>query len=583
VARVTLAMLLVSAGAAALFLSLPSRAANPDGLRVFPGLHRVVPDSAGAPDFVPADWSAGYQPDRYFRANVQKHFLFPLHAFAGFHLARAFGWSGSGLKPVQALNVFSAALAVGLFALLVWLLFGSRPEESKHQRASIKEQRPRPAFEHCSLLSVLCSVLVPSLGLACSAAFSSMATNIAEVVPALPWLLLSLVLLAKQDEPDRRTVLIAGLLLGISAGFYLVSAAIGLALAGWLVVRRRPSSGLVLAGTMAVVMLTIYLGVLLAAGYRTLPQLTHALFFMPEQGTYGGFKLTNLATVWLGFAGSVFPALPEDFGGLRSLLAAGSSGYRFFLLVVVLPLMLLLSVTLLLALVRSRSAMASSARRLVGLGCSVFLGALAASLVWDPYHPKFWVFSNIGLWLMIAGYLAHLRAARRQGLISARVTPAEVLVALGLFSIVSMNLARRVIDAGPNPHEDAAHEVARRVNAEPGSLVLGGWEIEFDYLALLVPEENQLSLPDVILEQQRNPERFRSIVDHAFESTRARDGRVLVLNQFNRTPEELLAFYARRLKFPEFADWLEFLRPSARPVWQDSPGTSVLYELQTPQ
>jgi hypothetical protein len=317
-----------------------------------------------------------------------------------------------------------------------------------------------------------------------------------------------------------------------------------------------------------------------------LPQLAHALFFMPEQGTYGGFKVTNLVAVWFGFAGSVFPALPDNFGGLRSMLAAGSSGYRFYFLVVVLPLVLLLSIALFTALVRVRTALAAPARRIVALGLTVFLGALAASLVWDPYHPKFWAFSNIGLWLMIAGFLAHLRASRRQGLTTARVTPAEVLVTLGLFCAVSMNLARRVFESGPNQHETAARTVARMVNAEPGSLVLGGWEDEFNYLSLLVPETNLLSLPDVILEQNRNPKRFRLEVDCAIDSTRAGNGRVFVLNQFNRTPDELRAFYARRLKFPEFADWLESLRPFAQPVWQDSATASVLYQLaglQSPQ
>jgi hypothetical protein len=307
---------------------------------------------------------------------------------------------------------------------------------------------------------------------------------------------------------------------------------------------------------------------------------------MPEQGTYGGFKLTNLVAVWLGFAGSAFPALPDNFGGLRSLLAAGSSGYRLYALIVVLPLVLLLTIALFAALVRSRHSLSGPARRLVALGLAVFLAALAASLTWDPYHPKLWTYSNVGLWLMIAGYLAHLRAARRQGLTTARVAPAEILVALGLFSIVSMNVARRVFESGPNPHEATARTIARRVNAIPGSLVLGGWEYGFDYLTLLVPEANQLSLPDLILEQRRDPDRVRVALNRALDMTWAHYGQILVLNQFNRTPAELDAFYARRLKFPAFADWLENWRLHARPVWRDSATGNVLYSLpwlQAPQ
>jgi MFS family permease len=532
------------------YLSLPSRRYNPDGLRVFPGLHQVVADSTGEVTFVPLSWATGYQAPHYFRANVQKHFLFPLYAFAGYRVARWFGWSGSGLRPLQILNALAAGVAIGLFGLLAWQLLAGR------------------------LL-----VLVLSLGLACSVAFSSMATNIAEVVPALPGLMLSLVILARRDETDPRTALLAGLLLGVSAGFYLVTGAVGLALAAWLALRRRPGCGLLLFGTMAAVVLASYLGVLVAAGYRTMPQLAHALFFMPEQGTYGGLKATNLVTVWLGFANSVFPVLPDDFSGLRGLLSTGGSGWRFYSRVVVLPLVTVLSVGLFAALVRSRRRLTGPARRLVGLGLAVFLGPLGASLVWDPYHPKFWVFSNVGLWLMTAGYLAHIRSARRTGLVAARVLPAEILLALGLFTVVSINLARRITEAGPNPHEAASRAIARQVNTRPGSIVLGGWEFEFDYLVLLVPEPNQLCLPDAILEQRRDPSRVRNLLGLALGTTRAQGGKVLVLNQFNRTPAELNAFYARRLQFPAFPEWLEIRRSSAEPIWRDSLTGSVLYAL----
>jgi len=532
------------------YLSLPSRRYNPDGLRVFFGLHEVKADSAGEVTFVPLGWATGYQAPHYFRANVQKHFLFPLYAFAGYRIARWFGWSGSGLRPLQIMNAMAAALAIGLFGLLGWQLLAGR------------------------LL-----VLVLSLGLACSAAFGAMVANIAEVVPALPGLMLGLVVLARRDEPDLRAALLAGLLLGVSAGFYLVTGAIGLTLAVWLALRRRPWSGLLMFGTLAGVVLVIYLGVLLAAGCRSLPQLAHALFFMPEQGTYGGLKATNLVTVWLGFANSVFPVLPDDFSGLRGLFGAGGSGWRFYSRVVILPLVIVLSVGLFAALVRARRQITGPARRRVGLGLAVFLGALGASLVWDPYHPKFWVFSNVGLWLMTAGYVAHIRTARRAGKVATRVLPAEILLALGLFTVVSINLARRIIDAGPNPHETASRAIARQVNARPGSIVLGGWEYEFDYLALLVPESNQLCLPDAILEQRRDPSRVRNLLGVALDTTRTQGGQVLVLNQFNRTPDELRAFYARRLKFPDFPDWLETRRSSAQPIWQDSLTGNVLYAL----
>jgi len=540
--------LLVALIAAGCYLALPSSRHNPDGLRVFPGLRRVTVDTVGAVSFVPDGWSAGYQAPRYERANTQKHFLFPLYGFVGYRIARGFGYRGNGLKPLQVANAISAALAAGLFALLVGLLVGSP-----------------------------WTVLAAGFGLAFSAAFSSMATSIAEVVPALPWLMLALILLATDENLRPGRTACAGFLLGTSAAFYFVSAAVGAAFALYLALRRTPRRALLLAGAMLSTTAAIYVLVLLLAGYHTLPRLGHALFFMPEQGTYGGFKLSNLVSVGLGFAGSLFPVLPDNFGGLRSLLGQASTG-RGLLLAVVTPLVILLAGALFVALFRTRRQLAVNARRIVGLGLVLFAGALVVSLVWDPYHLKLWTYSNIGLWLMIAGYLAHESRTRQTsptGLTFWRPT----FIALVLLCVVPTNLAHRKADAGGNPKWQAAQAVAAIVNAQPGSIVLGGWEDEFDYLALLVPESNQVSLPDVIMELDRDSTRFAGFATRTLSSARDRGGSVFFLNLFNRGPVELEAFYVRRLRFPEFITWLESLRPQAQETWSD-PETGVhLYRL----
>jgi hypothetical protein len=556
-----LVALLVALVAVGCYLALPSSRHNPDGLRVFSGLRQATVDTVGAVSFVPNGWFAGYQFPRYERANVQKHFLFPLYGFVGYRLARGFGYHGNGLRPLQVANAISAALAAGLFALLVGLLVGS------------------PWV-----------VLVAGFGLVFSTAFSSMATSIAEVVPALPWLMLALILLVTGEDLRPGRTACAGLLLGISAAFYFAGAAVGAALAVSLALRRAPRRALLLAGTMAVTVGATYILVLLLAGYHTLPQLGHALFFMPEQGTYGGLKPSNLVSIWLGFAGSIFPVLPDNFGGLRSLLSQSGIGYRYFRSVVVIPLVVLLGFAFFAALFLARSRLGAKARRTVVPGLAIFLGALAVSLVWDPYHLKLWTYSNIGLWLMVAGYLARnataldpprpthecLTGPTRQ---MSRTFWHPALIAVVLLCVLSTNLARRVLDAGVNPKWQAAQAVAGIVNAEPGNVVLGGWEDEFDYLTLLVPESNQVSLPDAVLENGCDSTRFAGYMAGMFAAEQDKAGTVFFLNLFNRSRAELDAFYTRRLRFPEFIAWLDSYRPGSKLVWQDSLTGVALYEL----
>lgn len=592
-----LVALLVFVVAAGVYLALPSSRYNLDGLRAFPGLIQVRVESATSDQqvsYVAKDWRVGYQAPYYSRANVQMHFLFPLYWAADYRLARLFGFEPTGVRGLQAANAIAAALAVGLFALLVGLL----------------TQSPW-------------TVLAAGFGLAFSTAFSSMATNIAEVVPALPWLVLALILLAREDEPRPGRLVWAGVLLGVSAAFYFASAVVGLALAVWLALRRahggelrivnselgkesggntkarrreanRPLSALLLVVMMAVTVGAIYVVVLLLAGYHTLPQLGRALFSISAQGNYGGLKPSNLVSVWLGLAGSVFPVLPDNFGGLRNLLVHRSSSMvHGSSLVVVLPLVVLLACAFGVALFRAlRKPQAASHKpqATLVLGLAVFVPALAVSLVWDPYHPKFWAYSNIGLWLMIAGYLANghetrrrafeLRAlASRSGVAPWAVLMPEILVGLALFCAVSTNLARRVVDAGANPKWQAAQAVAGIVNAGPGNVVLGGWEDEFDYLTLLVPETNQVSLPDRILELGSDSTRFAGYVAGTFATAQAQAGSVFFLNLFNQSPDELRAFYAGRLGFPRVVSWLQSLRPQAQEVWSDSATGVALYRL----
>jgi len=548
------AILLVAAGALALYLSFPSSAPNPDGLRVFPGLHEVRARSDGGLTWQPLAWDAGYLAPNYVRSNVQKHFLYPLHAWLLYRAALLFGHAGSGLRLLQVANAIASALTLVLFGLLVGFVFES-----------------------------VWVAPAATLGLAFSGAFSAMAANIAEVVPALPWLVLGLILVRQCVRPEsqapasRRYAVWAGVLLGVSTAFYLASGLVGLVLALGLFAGRRRSSGIVLLLATALTVLAIEVAVLVLAGYQSPGTLWRQLTHMPEMGTYGGFRLTNLAAVLFGFGGSLLPVLPDNFVGLRQL-AASLAEHDPGLMIRIVALILVWGLALALAagLVRMRS---GPPRRVMLVGLGVFVAALIASLSWGPYHPKLWAYSNVGVWIM-AGSLAEHELSSR-GL---RRTIVLSLLGLALAVSTTANLANLVRQHRPDARWGAARSVARLVlnGSTPGGsnrLVIGGWEPEFDYLTLMVPESSLLFLPDVYLENGASPERFRHVVDERISRVFANGGEVFFMNLFGRDTAEIRRAYVDRLNFPGFSTWLDGLRLLVRPAWHDEGAGVELFEL----
>lgn len=529
-----ISVLIVTIIATILYLNLPSSYYNPDGLRVFPSLHKIMIESDGSKVYQPLPWNKGYEETHYFRANVQKHFLFPIYAYFSYQIARLFHYKDNGLKPLQTANALSAAIAIGLFSLLVAILFKS------------------------GLLTI-----ITGFGLAFSTAFSQMATNIAEVVPALPWLVLGTLILALTNFKFKRWLIIAGVCFGISASFYLVSALIGLVIAVGLFLNRRIGSGLIFILSIILSTLIIYISILLLTGYYDLGKIWHLLTFMPEQGTYGGLKFSNFVTVLLGFANSLFPILPEGFSGLRRLITSSGFEYQAYSFrIIALVLILALAVALFYSLIKARKNLDRKSSTGVFLGLLVFIGALISSLFWDPYHPKLWLYSNFGLWLIIAGFIYHIKDSSR--------IYGKILFVLTLIVLIMTNFWHLIVQNRENPKWHAAKQIDRILTgSESNNLILGGWEAEFCYLNLMVPEENILNLPDLILETGRDSSRFEAQVSQSIDTFQRQAGKVYFLNLFNRPYQDFDRFYVKRLGFPYFITWLETYRNQIKEIWHD--------------
>lgn len=532
---------------------LSSTRYNLDGLRVFSGLQSVIIDSAKTKSYVPLSWNNSYLEPYYSYANVQKHFLFPSYTFVIYKITRLFGYQGNGLRSLQIANAVLAALVIGLFSLLLDLLFGK-----------------------AWLTITVC------IGLIFSTAFSTMATNIAEVVPAIPWLILAITMLTLKDIGQKRNVIIAGIFLGISACFYMVSAVIGVLITIGVLIQHRRRSALIFFGSMSVTILIIYLVVLYLAGHHNISMIWHFLTFMPEQGTYGGLRATNFITVLLGFANSLFPILPEDFTGLKQLIINPETNLQsYYSRIAALLLIGVLAIVFFLSLLKVRRKLEKRSNNIVCFGILIFVGAFITSLFWDPYHPKIWMYSILGLWLMIAGFMNYLYSK------SFHKSLYPKLFICTVFIIMITNLIFLFTQHKENPKWKTAQAIDRIITRSwssdsiySGNLILGEWEAEFGYLTLLLPNNNIITLPDLILKTSRNPSNFENQVNTMIEMFQRHGNKVYFVNLFNQTDTELQRFYIKRLRFPYFLFWLEKYRNRVKAIWNDPKTRTTLYQLE---
>ncbi|MGQ9678002.1 MAG: hypothetical protein ACUVUD_01810 [bacterium] len=501
-----------------MYFLLPSTRYNTDGFRVLSTLHRITIDPPGVTNFSPLNWKTSYQPPYYFRQNVQKHFLFPLYAHTTYNISRLAGLKDSGIKPLQFANALFATLTILLFTLLLAV-----------------QSHPLP------------NIILSTLGLGFSAAFATQATNIAEVIFSTPSLVLTLIFL------EKRKPFIASILLGISAACYLLS----LLLVPFLILfyslhpRRRLFP--LLTVTPGITLL-IYLTLLIAAGNHTLQTITNALFYLPEQGTFGGFKLSNLISTPLGFISSILPVLPENFSGVKNALSLKNPHPVLLIILIAVGILLLAIITYI-----SRKQCPKS------IGIALLLTSILAALIWDPYHQKIWLYGNIGVWL----FLANSRPS------------CPLLIIIVLF-LIPMNLSLLVKNHRPNPKWHSAKKIAQVISFEQNpaekKIVLGNWEPEFDYLSAFLPDSCLLSIPDLILETKRDSLQFQSVLDsiqHNYQT-----GGIYIVNTFNRSREELKRLYINRLKFPYFIGWQKTVRQLTRPLWHDTATGTILYTLQ---
>jgi hypothetical protein len=249
-----------------------------DGLRYLPALRTIT---EGPPaTFQPKPWLEVYR-SHYEPAVVHHHFLFGLTMRTAFALQQALGIYGDATIAIQAVNSLAAAIAGGLFFLLV-------------HRLGVPK-------------GISFAVAV---GVCLSPAYLLAATNVAEVALALRFFVRTLLVLADRDSLEHGAIATA-ILAALAAITYLLAGALVPCIAIAAIISRSPSESTVrklvlFVSVFALIFLGIWVGVLYVSGVHSASNLAIAILKFPEQGTYGQFKLGSLVATPVGLTTHFF-------------------------------------------------------------------------------------------------------------------------------------------------------------------------------------------------------------------------------------------------------------------------------------
>lgn len=504
-----------------------------DGLRHLPALRTIT---EGPPAVLqPKPWLEVYRA-HYDRVVVHHHFLFGLTIRAAFALQRALGISGDAIIAIQAVNAISAAIAGGLFFLLV-LRLGVPKGIS----------------------------LAAMVGLCLSPAYLLAATNVAEAALALPFFLAVLLVLADREFLGHRAVL-AGILVGLATITYLLAGSLVPCIAIAAIVsgshyRSTIKALFLFLSAFSLVFLGIWVVVLVLSGVHSPENLATAILKFPEQGTYGRFKLGSLVATPIGLTQAFFPILPDDFRGLRSLYHQ-TPVVAFFAGIL----------SLITCAFLARAIYLLSKKRMfrnILLLSSVlnFLLVEVVCLWWDPYNSKLQVFALILFWLTVAvGFTGNQSERAHRWFLLLFVTA----VAGGGVRVLRTNI-----------QPSQTNKNAQQLHAIVGEGVLiTGWSSDVAHLWLYSNGDNVIPLPDFALARNLQPNQVEVDLKTIINKATADGTSVYFYGLFDADDTDLTNVYDTRFRLTGFTSYLRGLEQDARPVGRfEQPGGhwTVLY------
>jgi hypothetical protein len=487
--------------------------------------------------FEPKPWLEVYR-NYYERAVVHNHFLFGLFARSGFALSRLISGNSDAVLAIRVENAFAAAIAAALFFLVLM-----RVTESWRMALPL------------------------AFGLCFAPAYIMAATNIAEVGLALPFFVGALYLLNR--DPSIKRVVLLGVIAALAADTYLLAGALvpGIAIAlvdpASKTPFRKATLSLLFLTVFGVCFLGIWLGVLYISGMHRLGALVTAVLHFPQEGTYGGFKLSSLIATPIGLVDALFGALPANFVGLRLFLRQ-STGLAVFVLGVGLSL-----VVVIVATCRRLWRSGETWKPVVVAAVVAFLLIEAACIEWDPYYRKLQLFAAILLLLLLAAAFSHTRFRFR--------APVSVLFLAGIIVSGGHQLIR---NRKPSPAITNAQKLHEIVRQRP---LITGWSSDIAHLWLYSNGDNIISIPDFAFARHLNSGVVQSDLTRLVQQSISGGQSVFFYGLFSPSDKDLAHVYETRFHLDGLSGFLEDLKERSRPVakfQQAGAADCFLYELR---
>lgn len=477
----------------------------------------------------------------FFHGN--NHLLYPANVLLWHRFLALFGWTASTpaefLRLTQLMNAAAAAGCIAVFHRLIHLATGS-------WRAAIA-------------------------GAACFAlcrAFLLHATHSAEPMAGLLWSLLALLVLALQYPRGARggltAPLAAGALLALALATYqstflLTPAAAILCVvpaagrSGGLDYRRSAARLLAAAAGGSAVLILVYGAAYSLQGIEGLGAKVEHFFTLNSPEVFGRPSLRKVALVPLGFAANLFPALPEGFSGIRSLLRSPPA----FLLAAS-SSFILTSLTALgaVAVWRARRRLESRERLAVLSGVTGLATTALGPAVWDPVYDKLWL-QPIAAWVFLAALvLARVPSPRRRAAWATATVAATAILA-------AVNLGLAVLEhLRPTPYLAEAQQIAERTAGR--DLVVQEWDgVSVLYGAFWgwSPQRHRFDFPTTAIERGS---RIRADLDRAVLEAWRRGGRVWFIGLLDLPSDRWEVFLGRVVGVPY--EVLAPYRAGARPA-----------------
>jgi hypothetical protein len=499
------------------FYSFRSNSLIGDGLRHLPAFRTILPGTP--PTFQVKPWLDVYR-NHYDELVVHNHFLFGITMRAAFALQRQLGIPGDAIVAMQAVNSLCAAVAAALFFLL----------------------GVRIGLPGWVSLGV-------TLGLCLSPVYLLAATNIAEVGLALPFFIGTLLLLTAR-QLSGWTVVLAGVLAGLTAIFYAIAGCLVPAVAAAVILTRLAFRSsikplLLFLSASCAVFAGIWVTVLLASGYHTLNRLYGAIFQFPQQGTFIKFRLGSLIGTSVGLTQGFLPVLPDDFVGLRSLYQAPWSAA----LVAVATLFVCAFLATIFYVLFKRGML----RTPLVLSCLLaFLLVEAACTKWDTYYQKLHLFAVVLCWVLV------LVALSRSHPIDIRWL---ALLFVGLVTASGLWVLKK--NVVPSQMRINAQQLQATVG---GGLLITTWLEDVLHMYLYENPGNIVTLPELAFASHLDSQEAQEMLQATIQRATLEGRNVYFYGLFDEKSGHPSDVYETRFREKGMTAYLGALQGTARPV-----------------